>query len=170
VTLLIAAAIIAPATVTAQAGATAAHPLVGAWVIDPGPPVDSAPEQLLLVGPGGILSFHSDHGTAYGAWTPTGADTADYTFYNWEGNAETGFMGFVIVRVSVEVASDGQTLSGTYSVEFPPALLEAFGQAEGEYGPSEMTGRRIIVEPMGAPVGPLPAGPPPASPDASPAG
>ena len=174
-TLLLAAAAIAPAAVAAQddSQATADHPFVGAWVIDADSADPSPPDQILLVGPGGTLSDASLDFFGYGAWTPSGDRTADVTFYTPIGDAETGFLGFQTVRASVEVAEDGQTFSGTYTNEFPAAALEGTGIAAGEYGPEEVTGQRIDVEPMGEPLGPMPqqGGPEPsAAPEASPAG
>jgi len=174
-TLLLAAAAIAPAAVAAKddSQATADHPFVGAWVIDADLTDPSAPDQILLVGPGGILVDAGLDFSSYGAWTPSGDHTADVTFYVAAGDAETGFLGFQTIRSSVEVAEDGQSFSGTYTSEFPAAMLEGSGMAAGEYGPGEVTGQRIDVEPMGEPLGPMPqqGGPEPsAAPEASPAG
>ena len=143
---------------------------MGAWVLDSVPGVQTDPLQLLLVGPGGILTDASDHGIGYGAWTGTGAGTADITFDTPLVDPAAGFLGFVRVRGRLEVAADGQTISGTYTVQFPTAMAQAAGMQEGEYGPNDVTGQRIAVESMGMPVGPLPQGPgPSAAPGASPA-
>ena len=81
---------------------------------------------------------------------------------------DAGFTGFVTVRASVEVAEDGQTFSGTYTLEFPDRVTEAFGLEAGEYGPADVTGQRVEVEPMGAPLGPIPdLGAPSPAPDGS---
>ncbi len=84
-----------------------------------------------------------------------------------------GFVGYVTVRASIEVAEDGQSFAGTYTIELPAGMAEAMGAPVGQLGPGEVTGQRIAVEPMGEPVGPLLAegGPEqPPSPEASPAG
>jgi hypothetical protein len=51
------------------------------------------------------------------------------------------------VRVEIEVAEDGQTLTATYTLEFTGE-----GFPEGEIGPGMAEGVRIAVEPMGTPV------------------
>jgi hypothetical protein len=60
-------------------------------------------------------------------------------------------------RTSIEVAEDGQSFAGTYTVEPPAAMAEAMGAPVGQLGPGAVTGQRIAVEPMGEPVGPIPA-------------
>ena len=84
-----------------------------------------------------------------------------------------GFVGYGTIRTSIEVAEDGQSFAGTYTIEFPAAMAEAMGAPVGQLGPGEVTGQRIAVEPMGEPVGPLSEEGVPeegASPEASPAG
>lgn len=73
----------------------------------------------------------------------------------------------------VTLAEDGQSFAGTYTVEMPAGMAEAMGVPVGQLGPGEVTGQRIVVEPMGTPVGPLPQEGGPAqspTPEASPAG
>ncbi len=86
-------------------------------------------------------------------------------------------VGYATIRTSIEVAEDGQSFAGTYTIEFPAGMAEALGLPVGQQvGPGAVTGQRIAVEPMGEPVGPLPeeggsepaASPP--TPEASPAG
>ena len=91
--------------------------------------------------------------------------------------ASGAFLGLGWVRGSTEVSADGQTLTGTYAIEPPPALAGAMGIPEGELGPTPITGERIALEPMGEAVAPLPevllTGPSAArsaGPDASPMG
>lgn len=63
-------------------------------------------------------------------------------------------------------------MAGTYTLE-TPATAGAMGVPVGQLGPGELAGQRITVEPMGEPVGSLPAEAGPgesASPEASPAG
>ncbi len=87
-----------------------------------------------------------------------------------------GFVGYATIRTSIEVAEDGQSFAGTYTIEPPAGMAEAMGLPAGQLGPGDVTGQRIAVEPMGEPVGPLPeeGGPEPAAspptPEASPAG
>jgi hypothetical protein len=171
--LLIVAAAIAPATVTAEdQTAGADHPVTGAWLIDTDPTCDCPPDQVVVLGPGGTLVDWSPSAAGYGTWASTGDRTADVTFLQPQSDGQGGFAGFATIRSSVEVAPDGQSFAGTFTVEFPAAVAEATGLQPGEYGPGPVTGQRIAVEAMGTPVGPLPQEQPgpEASPGASPAG
>jgi len=69
---------------------------------------------------------------------------------------EAGFLGFFTVRTSIEVAEDGQSFTGTYTIEYPAAMAEAMGMPVGQAGPGDVTAQRVVVEPMGVPVGPIP--------------
>ena len=157
----------------ASAQATAEHPAIGAWIIDATPADTTDPLELLTVAPGGIVANASPGGTAYGSWSATGDRTADATFLFPLSDPEAGFVGYATARTSIEVAEDGQSFAGTYTIEFPAAMAEAMGAPAGQLGPGDVTGQRIAVEAMGEPVGPLPeeGGPAPSpSPEASPAG
>jgi hypothetical protein len=41
-------------------------------------------------------------------------------------------------------------------MELPVAMAQAMGVPAGELGPGTVSARRIAVEPMGTPVGPIP--------------
>ena len=56
----------------------------------------------------------------------------------------------ITIRATVEVAADGQTFTGDYTIE-----ADFEGAPPGEFGPGSVTGTRIVVEPMGTPVGSL---------------
>jgi hypothetical protein len=83
---------------------------------------------------------------------------------------EDGFVGFNTVRADVVVSADGATLTATYTMDIP----NRDGGSSGQLGPVAATGRRLTLEPMGEPVGPLPVQKaeesPPTSPQPSPAG
>ena len=162
------------ATLAAAPGVSAQttdeHPAVGAWLIDPSPEDATDPLELLTVAPGGIITLASPDGTSYGSWAATGERSLDATFLIPQRDPECGcLLGYATARTSTEVAEDGQSFAGTYTIEPPAGMAEAMGLPVGQLGPGDVTGQRINVEPMGEPVGPLPqeeAGP--AAPDGSP--
>jgi hypothetical protein len=158
VLVLLSAAIVAGPVASAQDESTAAaeHPIVGAWIIsDPG---TDDPPDILTVGAGGTLTDAGPEGTGYGVWVPTGEASADATFLLGFSDPQAGFLGYSVFRTSVEVSADGQTLSGSYTIEPPPEMAEAFGIPVGQLGPGEVTGQRVVVEPMGETVAPIPSG------------
>jgi hypothetical protein len=135
--------------------AVAEHPLVGAWIIEPTP---DGPQDLLTVAPGGIMiEAGADGTTGYGSWVSTGERNADATFLVAFTDPEAGFLDYAVFRASVEVSEDGQSFSGTYTIEPPAEMAEAFGMPAGEQGPGDVTGQRIAVEPMGETVAPIPS-------------
>jgi hypothetical protein len=160
--LLLASVALAPG-VHGQDGqtATAEHPLVGAWIMSDVPPDPAGPRDLVVIHPDGtFVSVHVEEGVALpglGPWSPSGERTADISLYGPVIEPEAGFVGFVIIRASLEVSEDGHSLTGTATYEFPAAMVQAIGLPEGQLGPLEVTGQRIHVEPMGEPVAPLPA-------------
>ena len=153
------------ATVAAAPGVsaqdTAEHPAVGAWIIDATPEDATDPLELLTIAPGGIITDADPDGTGYGSWAATGDRTADATFLFPFDDPECGcLVGYGTIRTSIEVAEDGQSFAGTYTIEPPAAMAEAMGVPAGQLGPGDVTGQRIAVEPMGEPVGPIPEEPP----------
>ncbi len=144
------------ATPGVSAQAPVEHPAIGTWIIDSSPEDPSNPLELATVAPGGIIINAFPDGTAYGSWAATGDQTADATFVTPANDPEAGFLGFFTVRTSIEVAEDGQSFTGTYTIEYPAAMAEAMGMPVGQYGPGEVTAQRVAVEPMGEPVGPIP--------------
>ncbi len=151
---LLLAAVAAAPGVSAQD--TAEHPAIGTWVIDSSPDDPSNPLELATIAPGGIIINAFLDGTAYGSWAATGDQTADATFVTPANDPEAGFLGFFTVRTSIEVAEDGQSFTGTYTIEYPAAMAEAMGMPVGQAGPGDVTAQRVVVEPMGVPVGPIP--------------
>ena len=141
-----------------SAQATDEHPAVGAWMIDSSPEDATDPPELATVAPGGIITNAGPEGTGYGSWAATGERSADATFLFPLYDPGCGCqVGYGTIRTSIEVAEDGQSFAGTYTVEVPAEMAEALGAPVGQLGPGEVTGQRIAVEPMGEPVGPLPA-------------
>ena len=142
--------------VVAQDGSTsmAGHPMVGTWLITD--PTGVEPPELFVATADGIAISGSVEGTGYGSWAATGDRSADATIrFPWL-DPEAGFLGIATMRASVEVSEDGQTFAGTYTAELPAALAEAMGVPVGELGPGDVSGTRVVVEPMGEPVAPMP--------------
>jgi 2-iminobutanoate/2-iminopropanoate deaminase len=133
------------------------HPAVGAWLVDPSPQDSTDPLELLTVAPGGIITYASPDGTGYGSWAATGERNLDATFLLPQRDPACGcLVGYATVRTSTEVAEDGQSFAGSYTLEPPAGMAMAMGAPLGQLGPGEVTGQRIAVEPVGEPVGPLP--------------
>jgi hypothetical protein len=144
-----AAAVASGSTATTEPSSTEAHPMVGTWVLTD----NSNPE-----GPSTIVGAFSSDGTfvqveegdvGVGVWEPTGPTSAALTFTEL-GSPEEGGGSFTL-RATVEIAPDGQSLTADYTVE----VTGVEGVPAGEYGPGTATGTRVVVEPMGTPVGSL---------------
>ena len=165
------ALVVAAPAVLAQDQTMGDQPVVGAWIIHPFP---QDPTQLSLMAfePGGTLvTTDNDGALSLGAWTATGDQTFDLTFDQLTTGPDGSFLGITTFRASGEVASDGQTFTGTWTLGVPETMAGMMGTSAGELGPGEVTGERISVESMGEPVGPLPdfSQMAPPSPEASPA-
>lgn len=149
--LILSLALAAPAPAQDETAA-ADHPLVGSWIVDA--ETEPAPGLNIFTSDGTLFENRGDG--PVGAWSPTSATGADVLFHVPVEDPEMGWVGFGTVRASVEVATDGESWSGTYTFEPPAAMAEAMGVPLGELGPAEVTAQRIIVEPMGEPVAPMP--------------
>ena len=134
-------AVTVAAPAAAQDEGMADHPFVGAWEVWSG---DDTPSITVISNDGTLIDIDDPPGG--GVWAPTGESTADVLIRS----------GDVVVRAAVEVAEDGQSFSGSFTIEAPPAIAEAAGMPAGEVGPVEVSGARINVEPMGDPVAPMP--------------
>jgi hypothetical protein len=145
-------------------GAREGHPILGSWIVDGTPAVAEDAPDLFSYGIEGSLRGAGPNGPSVGAWQPTGERSADVIAHYFIDSPEGDFLGLATIRGSVEVSEDGQTFSGTYTFEPPAVFAVAMGIPEGELGPSEVTGQRIAVEPMGEPVAPLPEFPEPEQP------
>jgi hypothetical protein len=134
-------------TTDAAAPSTAPHPLVGAWLLVDASDPESAPFPASFSSDGIYHDSDSD-GAGLGAWESTGPTSAALTMMIVAPEEEGG--GMVTIRATIEVGADGQTLTGDYTIE-----VSGEGAPPGEFGPGSVTGTRIVVEPMGTPVGPL---------------
>ena len=149
VTTMAAPGVVAQDESTSMAG----HPMVGTWLIEP---TTAEPPELFFASADGIAASTSAEGTGFGSWTATGDRTADATVWFPMVDPQAGFLGMATMRASVEVAEDGQSFAGTYTAEIPAAMAEAMGVPVGELGPGDVSGVRVVVEPMGQPVAPMP--------------
>jgi hypothetical protein len=120
----------------------AEHPLVGAWLVDAEPENPDNQLELDIFSADGTLTGVLVDGVTAGVWEPTGENTANITFrfLDVEGSG--------IIRASIEVAPDGESFTGTYTLEF----IDPDGTSSGEIGPGLVEGTRLAVEPMGTPV------------------
>ena len=159
--LLLATALAPGALVAAEDPSMADHPFVGVWVTDSDPDDQIEGVELSIVGPGGTMVNVRPDASNAGVWVPTGDRTADLTFFVPMTDPEAGFLGFMIVRGDAVVAEDGQSFSGGWTIEFPPAMVDTDGMPAGQLGPGEVVGQRVNIEPMGTPVAPWPLPPPP---------
>jgi hypothetical protein len=121
--------------------ATTESPIVGTWLLtDVGDPED-VPFTGAFLSDG--IYVEVDTGDAsIGVWEATGPDTVAMSY---TGTDEEGSF---TVRASITV--DGDSFSADYTVE-----VVGEGAPAGEYGPGQVTGTRVVVEPMGTPVGSL---------------
>jgi hypothetical protein len=153
--LLLALSIAAPA-VLAQDQTMADQPIVGAWLAHPSPG-DSTQVSLIAFEPSGtLITTDQDGTTGVGAWTATGDGTVELTFEEPTTGPDGHFAGLTTIRASGQVSADGQSFSGTWTLELPEAEASAVGLPAGELGPGQVTAERISVSSMGEPVGPLP--------------
>jgi hypothetical protein len=137
------------------------HPIVGPWIIDT--TTDDPTDQLSLdsFSPTGVFIGHGGAGPDVGSWEPTGERSLGMTVLLPLADPEAGFLGNITVRSSLEVSEDGRWVAGTYTVQFPTGPDgEPLGPfPAGEFGPADLTGERITVQPMGETVGPWPLPP-----------
>ena len=143
---------------------TAAHPLVGTWVVDPEINDPANPPSFdAFMADGTMVNIGSD-GASVGTWEATGPRTATMTF---AGLIEGNDGAFFILRGNLEVDEAGETLTGSHSFTIVGAdgtVMAAF-QGEGAQG------TRLHSEPVEAGGQSLPGFPTwaPATPAASPA-
>jgi hypothetical protein len=143
-------AVASGSTDTTLPASTEAHPLIGTWMItdtseDPQDPSTSVSAFV----PGGTWVQLEEGEFSLGVWEPTGPTSAALTFAAQIPAEEGG--GTFTIRATVEVAPDGQSLTADYTIE----VSDVEGAPPGEYGPGSVTGTRVVVEPMGTPVGSL---------------
>lgn len=140
-------------------GAMVRHPVVGAWVLETTSPT-SPRSPAIFSADGTYFQAEADGTDSVGVWEATGERTATLTTLSVA--APGGGAPAVMIRATVEVAEDGQSLTADATLEF----VAPDGTGSGQLGPTTATGQRIPLEAPGPPVGPL--GPPPGSPAATP--
>ncbi len=145
-------AVASGATDTTLPSSTEAHPLVGTWMIsDTSDPENPSPFVAAFSADGTFVQVEEGD-VGLGVWEPTGPTSAALTITEQLSAEEMGIEGASFtLRATIEVAPDGQSLTAEYTVE----LSGAEGAPTGEYGPGSATGTRVVVEPMGTPVGSL---------------
>lgn len=132
--------------ITAQDVEMADHPARGSWstASDPGD-AEYTPRTMILSADGGAIFVSGFATSGIGQWEPTGASSAIVTF-----TSVTNGPAQIVIRAAIEVAPDGQSFSGTFTIEaqFDPAG----GGTSGEVGPGTITGTRMAAEAPGTPV------------------
>ena len=140
---------LASATVAKDAKTTTAEsPMVGAWLLDVGNDDGSAPTTVIFHADGTYLQTDGG-GVGVGSWEATGPDSGTLTF-SVNDPEETGGFSSATVRAIVETSEDGESLTGTFTLE----QISGDGTSTGQMGPMTATGTRIAVEEM-APVAPM---------------
>jgi hypothetical protein len=138
-----------PSHISAQNADLAGHPLVGTWILNTNVDKPSKPPTLASFGAAGIYSqVAADGAVGIGAWQATGERTAELTFHEL-GSEDGNYRGMVTIRAALEAAAHGQSLTATYTLE----ITDPDGTGPGQYGPVTVTGTKVVVEPMGTPVG-----------------
>jgi hypothetical protein len=128
------------------------HPLVGTWLLDTDTDDPENPLEVdIFTSDGAYISVEADGFVTLGAWEATGDQTANLTIWSPAPAEEGG--GMFIVRVAIEAAADGQSLTAQYTFELIGPDGATMG--EGEYGPGNASATRLTVEAMGTPVGPV---------------
>ena len=140
--------------VETQAESYAAHPLVGAWLVDAKPSVPGINLHTSVFNADGTTSDSSPGSSGRGVWVPTSENTADVSFVEVV-SSDDGHEATVMINTSLEVSEDGASWTGMHTVHFSPEMAELFGTPNGEYGPMAVSATRIVLEPMD-PVGPMP--------------
>ena len=144
-------------------GATSAHPVVGAWLLNTNPSNPHNPLSVAVFSPDGTYQeSDADGSDGAGTWQATGADTAILTFVIPQQDNKGNAAGFVRIRATVTVAADGASFTAPYTLE----LVDASGKSSGQLGPATATGTRITAEAPGTPVGPIPPEQPSGTPGA----
>jgi hypothetical protein len=151
------------ATQQASPRATAGHPLVGTWIVDPEVDDQTNPPSFdVYMADGTAINIGSEGATA-GAWEATGPRTATLTYAGLMGGGSgTAF----ILRANIEVDETGERYTGDHSFTVVAADETILGAAQG----GTAGGTRFHAEPPEAAGQSLPGFPTwtPATPEASP--
>lgn len=125
------------------------HPLVGTWLADTNLEMDNnALDLFQFSSDGGYLQEGADSETLVGAWEATGNTTAILTIVDTGSNEDESDRGTLIIRASIVVSADGNSLTADYTLEF----IGPDGIASGQAGPAGVTAERMLVEAPGTPV------------------
>jgi hypothetical protein len=135
---------------------------VGTWWLDTDVEDPSNPPTAATFHADGTYIQADSNGIGLGVWESTGPDTGMLTFVA-PADGQGGAVTRLRVRAAFKVAADGQSLTATYTLEYSGG-----GAPTGQIGPGSASGTRVVVEPMGSPVVPLPAPPLPAPPSPAP--
>lgn len=132
--------------VSAGESAIGNHPAAGSWLVstDPGD-AEYSPRLMTLAADGTAMFVSGQKATAVGAWQPTGDTSAAASF-----TVVTDGPAYIVIRAAIDLAPDGQSFSGTYTLEavFDPAG----GGTSGEIGPGTIDGTRLVAQAPGTPV------------------
>ena len=150
------------ATEHATPAATAGHPLVGTWVVDPEVDDPTNPPSFdAFMADGTLVNIGSD-GASVGSWEATGPRTAIFTFAGLVQEAGSG--AAFILRATVEVDEAGESFTASHSFTLVAADGTVLAAAQG----GAARGTRLHAEPLEAGGGSLPGFPTwtPAAPEA----
>jgi hypothetical protein len=131
---------------TVPSDASAVSPIVGTWTIIDNSDPETAPTIGAFSAGGNYVQVEEGE-VGFGVWESTGPSSAALMITQQGGSDEGG--GTFTIRATIEVAPDGQSFTADYTLE----VSGVEGVPPGEYGPGQVTGTRIVVEPMGTPVG-----------------
>ena len=146
----------------ATPAATAGHPLVGTWIVDPEVADPTNPPSFdVYMADGTAINVGSEGATA-GAWEATGPRTATLTFAGLM--REVGSGASFILRANVEVDEAGESFTATHSF----TLVAPDGTILAAVQGGTARGTRLHAEPAEAMGTPLPGFPTwtPATPEA----
>jgi hypothetical protein len=102
----------------ASPGPAAAHPFVGAWIVNTDTTMDvNFPALAVVTTDGTYIESHPDLGVGVGTWKATGIRTAELTIV-FRGPGLFGApLGLTTARATVEVTEDGTVWEAPYRFE-----------------------------------------------------
>lgn len=131
----------APATTQeATPGATAAHPVVGAWIL---PAVRATPNTgyAIFHADGTYMEENPDTGTGLGVWRATGERSGEL-INKWPNiNTEGGTYGpgTSTLRVTFAVDADGMSYNGEYQLDLTAPDGALMASSEGKFEATRLT-------------------------------